>query len=225
MAVLWAADYDQGPPEQFWTLQQPTPGRIATAAPPLGGPRPEGTALRVRLAPGDLYNSSGYVAPRCEVMGKPEPVDVVRWYGFSVYVPSGFPFATDTSWLILTQWKGQLGGSPPVGVEIKRSGLRLGGTRTNAGLVPGDGALGAIVTDTWTRIAVGLRLSATDGWVQVYRDGREALPRTAVATLDMVGGQPDPVYVKQGIYRQDPSLDQTLYFGPLLVGERLRDVA
>lgn len=239
MAVLWAADYDQAPaPGQAWPfLQQPSPGRITVVAPPAGPQQPEGTTLRVDLRPGDAYDTGGYVAARCEVYGRiptpttipasdwPDPVGSVRWYGWSLFVPVGFPFATDASWLVCTQWKGLHGGSPPIAVEIKRNALRLGGARTNAGLIPGDGALGPITPGTWTRLAVGLRLSAgADGWVQAFRDGHEVLPRTAVATMDLIGGQPDPVYVKQGIYRQNPTLDQTLYFGPLLIGERLRDI-
>ena len=126
-----------------------------------------------------------------------------RWYHISVLFPEGFQTATDTKWFTFTQWKGERGGSPPIALEVKRDRLRLGGTRTNAGLVPGGGDLGPLRPGRWTDITVGMRLSPDpqSGWVEVWLDDQVALPRTAVATMDLVGGTVDPIYLKQGIYR------------------------
>jgi hypothetical protein len=236
---LWQTGYD--PPPDVWQVEQaPAPDRIQRAAAP--GPtqgRPTGNVLRFELRPGDVFDSSGYLANRVEVYGRaadpmstppeqwPDPVGSVRWYGFRMFAPDDFQTATDTRWLTFTQWKGYRGGSPPIALEVKRSGLRLGGTRTNAGKIPGDGALGAIAKGAWTQLAVGLGLSPDPaaGWVEVWRDGAQALPRTAVATMDLVNGQPDPVYLKQGIYR-DPAwtVPHVLYFGPTTLGTARTDV-
>jgi hypothetical protein len=56
------------------------------------------------------------------------------------------------------------------------------------------------------------------GWIQVFRDGRLQVARTPLATMDVVGDQPDPVYLKQGIYRTSLwTVTHVLYFGPISV--------
>ena len=214
--------------------------------PGTGPARPAG-AMRVELKPyestpgardGDVTVTSGYAANRAEVFGRypdtpatstpaadwPDPVGSERWYSFALLVPVGFQFATDSNWIVITQWKGMRGGSPPVSLEIKRGALRLGGTRTNSRLIPNDGNLGKIVPGTWTNLTVGLKLSTdpAQGWVDVYRDGVNVMARTAMATMDTVrtstGPAPDPIYLKQGIYRaRSWKTDATLYFGPMVV--------
>jgi hypothetical protein len=201
--------------------------------------RPSGNVMRVELRPGDLTDTSGYVAPRAEVFGRaatpmsqsadrwPDPPNTIRWYSFSLYVPSDFTFATDTKWLTLTQWKGLRGGSPPLAIEIKRGNLRLGGARSNAGLLPVSD-LGPIVKGQWTRLVVGMRLStsATQGWVSVYRDGSLRVPQTPVATMDTINNAPDPIYLKQGIYRDSAwNVTHVLDFGPVRVGGTMDSVA
>ena len=201
--------------------------------------RPRGQVLRFELRPGDVYDSSGYPANRVEVYGRhassnsappeqwPDPVGSVRWYSFQMFVPADFPTATDSTWLTFTQWKGQSGGSPPIALEIKRDGLRLGGARTNAGLIPRGGALGPLEKGAWTHLVVGLSFSPDPqaGWVEVWRDDRLVLPRVAVATMDRIGGQADPMYLKQGIYRDSSwNCTQVLYFGPVTIGDRRTDV-
>jgi hypothetical protein len=128
----------------------------------------------------------------------------------------------------ITQWKGLNGGSPPIALEIKRSGFRLGGARTNALLIPRDGYLGPLNKGTWSRFTVGMSLSTDPkaGWVEVWRDGALAFPRTSVATMDLINGKPDPVYLKQGIYRgTNWTATHVLYFGPVAVGPTLGSVS
>jgi hypothetical protein len=241
MTLLWRTGYDP-PPDPWQGEEVPAPGRLQRVAAP--GPatgRPASQVLRFELRPGDVWtDTDGYRANRCEVYGRagqpwstpgnqwPDPAGSERWYGFRLFVPADFATVTTADpWLVFTQWKGLRGGSPPIALEVKRSGLRLGGTRTNTGKIPGDGALGTIVKGAWTQLAVGLSLSPDPavGWVEVWRDGAQALPRTAVATMDLVNGQPDPVYLKQGIYR-DPAwtVPHVLYFGPTAVGTARTDV-
>lgn len=210
--------------------------------------KPENGAMRVELRPyesrvgaadGDVQESGTYRANRAEVYGRvpesmggtpaeqwPDPVGSTRWYAFSLYVPEAFETATNTDWLALTQWKGLHGGSPPLAVEIKRDGLRLGGARTNQGLVPNDGDLGALDKGEWTYIMVGIRFSTDPelGWVEVHRDGALVLPRVTMSTMDIWSGTgddaaADPIYLKQGIYRGgDWQTTAVLFFGPTIVG-------
>ena len=230
-----------GPTPVTWqAYQRPSLGTVVlgesiqqvTAPGPANG-RPAGPVMRYELQPGAQYNSSGYLAPRAEVYGRaatpmstpaaqwPDPVGSVRWYSFSLFVPADFVTATDTSWIDITQWKGLNGGSPPIALEIKRNGLRLGGVRTNTGLIPRDGYLGPLNKGSWTTVTVGLSLSPDPkaGWVEVWRDGALAFPRTAVATMDTINGKPDPIYLKQGIYQGGnwAGVTHVLYFGPVTV--------
>jgi len=214
--------------------------------PGTGLAKPTG-AMRVELKPyestlgardGDVTITSGYAANRAEVFGRypvtpatgtpaadwPDPAGSVRWYSSALLVPVGFQFATDSNWIVITQWKGLHGGSPPVSLEIKRGALRLGGTRTKSRLMPNYGNLGKIVPGTWTSLTVGISLSTdpTQGWVSVYRDGVNVMPQTAMATVDTVktatGTAPDPIYLKQGIYRaRSWKTDATVFFGPMMV--------
>jgi len=211
------------------------------------GPARPGGALRAELLPyetktgardGDVTITSGYAANRAEVYGRypanaattpasswPDPAGSVRWYTWSFMVPADFQFATDTKWTDITQWKGFAGGTPPIAIEIKRDNLRVGGARTNAGLIPADGLIGKVIPGEWTTLTVGLSFSPDPslGWVDVYRDGVEVLPQTSVATMDTVTSaqgvvSPDPTYLKQGIYRATNwKTDAVMYFGPITV--------
>jgi hypothetical protein len=203
--------------------------------PPVGPAegRPIGQVMRFELRPGDRQTSSGYTANRVEVFSRhaesdlvpaeewPDPPGSVRWYGFSLFVPEDFATTTDDKWLTLTQWKGANGGSPPLALEVKHESLRLGGERANSGLIPGDGLIGPLRKGSWTRLEIGIALSddPASGWVEVWRDGALALPRTAVATMDVIRGRPDPIYLKQGIYRDSGwTSTHVLYFGPVKIG-------
>lgn len=205
---------------------------------------PTQLGMRVELRPyettngaadGDVTDTGGYLANRAEVYarhavpgatlpnGWPDPAGVERWYGFSLLIPTGHVFATDTTWLTFTQWKGRDGDSPPIGLEIARDRLRLGGARGNAGAFPNSGDIGAATPGTWTRLVVGLRLSTDPalGWVEVWRDGAQVVARTAVSTMDFQsdGTSPDPVYLKQGIYRSTAwQTTHVLWFGPMRIG-------
>lgn len=186
-----------------------------TSAPGPADGRPAGDVTRFSLDPDARFDSSGYIAPRVEVYGRiptpssldptkwPDPVGSVRYYTFSLFLPTDFQTKTGSDWVVLTQWKGLDGGSPPLSIEVKDDHLRLGGTRANEGLIPDDGDLGPIVKGQWTTLTVGMKLStqADDGWVEVIRDGSLVVQRTQVATMDTVDNHVDPIYLKQGIYQ------------------------
>jgi len=211
-------------------VQEPTAGRV-TLLPPALAPAGltqarSGLVARVELEGGDRTDTSGYVAPRAELYGRgpssswsgtpasqwPDPPESTRWYDFSVFVPRRFPLATDARWFLFTQWKGLRGGSPPVSLEIRDKRVYLQVTDDADDV--GDVAVGA-----WNRFTVGIRFStdADQGRVTLYRDGR-LVDRKTRATLDVVDGKPDPVYLKQGIYRSSAwTQTQVLYFAPMTV--------
>jgi len=201
----------------------------------VGSDRPAGPLLRASLWADELYDGR----PRAEVYGRrPTPwstpaeqwVDhagTERWYSFYVFLPESFVLRTDTAWLDLTQWKGYWGGSPPIAIEVKKDYLRLGGDRTNHNKIANDGRMGAVALGQWTHLTVGIRFStsADDGWVEAWRDGRQVVARTPVATMDTYQGGPDPIYLKQGIYRSASwDVRQAAYFTPVSVTD-VRPVA
>lgn len=188
---------------------------------PVAG-RPGTIVHRFELDPRARYANGEYVVGRVEVYGRhaepgdtpaeqwPDPPGSTRWYTFSLYVPPGWQTTTGKEWVVLTQWKGFKGGSPPLSIETKRQQLRLGGPRTNAGDIAGDGLLGDLVPGEWTTLTVGIHFSTSkdEGWVEVDRDGETVVPKTSVATMDVINGKPDPIYLKQGLY-QDASWTAT----------------
>lgn len=186
--------------------------------------------MRVELRAGDVTNTGGYRANRAEVYARhatprttpaeqwADPVGSTRWYGFDLFVPQDF--VTDTTglrWFTLTQWKGLDSGSPPIALEIKNDHLDLGGAT-------GRQNLGPLKPGRWERITVGVHFQPTSaGWVEVYRDGQQALPRTNRPTMNWrtVDGKKvvDPGYLKQGIYRTSAwTVTHVLYFGPVTIG-------
>jgi len=192
--------------------------------------------MRVELRPGDVTDTGGYLANRAEVYARhatrataperwPDPIGSVRWYSIDLYIPKGFCTSDRAAdWLVLTQWKGLNGGSPPLALEIKRQSLDLGGKRIRR-------SLGPLQKGRWTRIVVGMKLSPNprQGWVQVARDGRRVMPRERLATMDAYEKdgvrEPDPIYLKQGLYRSAGwRCRQVLYFGPTVVTDRFRDL-
>jgi hypothetical protein len=231
--MLFSTDYDT--PPSWQAVQQAAAGRLTVVPAPgyASKAKPRGNVLRVEVRPGELTDTGGYRAARSEVYARhavpgstpserwPDPPGSTRWYEWSLLVPTGHVFATDARWLTVIQFKGYRGGSPPLAIEIKRKNLRLGGARTNAGVIPNDGNLGPIKPGSWTRLRVGIGY-ATDqsGWVEVWRDGKPVLQQTNVATLDLINGQPDPCYLKQGIYRDSRwDVPHVIYFGPVTISE------
>jgi hypothetical protein len=193
--------------------------------------KPRGRVMQAKLKRGDVTVTGDYSASRAEVYGRiasratppkswPDAEGATRWYGFDLYVPSHFCTAVDTKWMTITQWKGLNGGSPPVALEVRRNNLVL--RRDTA-----HPSLGPLTPGHWTRIVVGIHLSPNkDGWVSAYRDGRRIVGRDSGPTMDAYyknGTRTvDPIYLKQGIYRSSAwKCTQTLYFGPITIGDSL----
>lgn len=197
-----------------------------------GDGKPAGSAMRVELRPydhgrGDVTKTDGYKASRAEVFARqpadegasagewPDPEGSTRWYSFSLYLQSPWHFARNADrWLTVTQWKGARSGSPPVALELAGDTWRLGGKG-------GYSSLGTATADTWVHFDVGLHFSPDPdvGWAEVWIDGDNVLPRTNRATLNTDGGEADPAYLKQGIYRSTKwNSAHVAYFGPLMIG-------
>lgn len=208
--------------------------------------RLEGNNLRVELRPGDRYTSpNGYTVPRAEVrMANPTKSTPAtstawkfcesceRWTRERIYLPPDFPLTTDgLKWLVATQFKGLVGGSPPEAIEIKRSTWQFVHDGSRYDLYP-------VQPGATVQIEVGMFMSPdpTLGWYEVYvtpADGvrRLAVPRTYGSTMDRYWDSTpgvwvtDQVYLKNGWYRasswDSENATHIGYFGaPLITDAR-----
>lgn len=186
---------------------------------------------------GDVNDSgANYATSRAEVYGRfansssdaaalwPDAVGSERWYSWNIFIPADYiTYENVNQWETLMQFKGQYGGSPPIALDVYHSTYRLGGTR---GLYTG---LGAMNKGQWDKFIIGMKLSPDPavGWIEVWRNGVQVMARRAQATMDYKsdGVTPDPVYVKQGIYRDSVWTDtHIVYYSPLIVADQSSDV-
>lgn len=168
----------------------------------------------------------------------PDPVGSVRWYGVSYLIPTAswpgnsnyanIGTAQANPWLTLAQFKGQFGGSPPraLGIDVKQGA-------NGRWIIDGGGGrlritLGDVVPGVWTRFVIGMRLetNSVNGWITVYQDGTLVVPKRSEATMDKKSdGTPDPIYLKDGIYRtKDWQTTHIVYLGPIKIGTTMSDV-
>jgi len=212
--------------------------RIVTTVPGSGTYKPTGKAIRFENRPyagvnGDVTNTSGYLASRSEVLGRqanptstpnsqwPDPEGSTRWYGFPVYLSSPWEFATDSKWMIVTQWKGRSSGSPAIELGINKGQWRIGGTG-------GTNTMGPAKSGVWTYMQVGIHFSADGkaGWVEAWMDEQQVIPKTARATMNLNGSTADPSYLKQGIYRtKEWKSTHVMYLGSTKIGTTKASVA
>ncbi len=139
---------------------------------------------------------------------------------------ASFPLTTDTKWLVLTQWKGLHGGQPPVSINVRKNEYQLDGSRIIA-TTKGRRSLGTVSFNRWVRFVIGVRWISNEntGSVAVWRDGKLVASATSLRTMDRWNNAPDPIYLKQGVYRSsDWTQTHVAYFGPTLIGDTFEDV-
>lgn len=213
------------------------------SAPGSGSYKPAGRVMRHELRAwdggyGDVFMSSNYYTNRAEMYARhaspgstpaqnwPDPLNSERWYGFSWCPAPGFIFAgtngiSTSEWETLFQFKGRYGGSPPLGIDVKRQGIQT------AGSAIGYRSLGSVTPGVWTRLVIGMKYSpnSSTGWVEIWRDGSQVIPRTSAATMKVVNGTPEACYIKQGIYRSGGwGVTHVTYYGPVKIGNSRADV-
>lgn len=167
----------------------------------------------------------------------PNPPGSIRFYEFSVYIPTGHVFTTAAQnwWFVLFQSKGFRGGSPPFELVINKSNWGIGGTRRDvspgAGAFTGGGTYKAVETDKWTNVVMGFCYSASDtyGWFEMWIDGVNVQPRMSIATMDTYTSNnvvyPDPQYPKFGQYQTAQwTAAHVVHHSPITVATTREDV-
>jgi len=230
-------------PKNPWTADGPYLTRIfmVTGATNIMGSAPykPTNAMKVDLHPGDIQSvqSNGntrhasevydlYTTTGSHTLAENWPLGVEReaWFHFSFGLDPTFVASTySTDWMDFMQLKGQWGGSPPLALEAKLNRLQIGssvGSRIDLGTLP---------IGHWTDLLIGVYLSPdpTKGWIHIERDGQVLVTKQMHATMGWdkwVNGTsanpvPDPVYLKQGIYRgADHQIEAIAWFGPTKMG-------
>ena len=196
--TVFADDFESGGLSRWDVVQSVGPRGLRV----VDGPSREGLrSARVEVQQGDdPIDSSGNRNELSHGTGEEEGQE--RWYAFSILPAPGFPRA-DT-WQVLAQWHADAIGPPPVGIYAQEDRLILQVNRH-----AGEGAplstefpwSGPLHRGRWRDIVMRVRWSGSDerGLIQLWVDGVEALPPTAIRTLYPGHGN----YMKIGYYRNE----------------------
>jgi Polysaccharide lyase/Ricin-type beta-trefoil lectin domain len=131
-----------------------------------------------------------------------------RWFRFSFYLPTSFPTQV-TSWQVITQWKNEGDGSPPLEITVGGGNLKLeGGYGYPGGSRQFAQVLAPATTGARTDLILHVFFSRTPGKgsVDVWRNGAQVLsgykpaggtlyPTSTASTASLAS------YWKMGIYR------------------------
>ena len=207
--VLFRGDYETGDITQ-WDGYEGIRSRFTIVQSPL---RQGKYALRVELHQGDV----AFSGTRNEVSneGRPEVEGDDRWYSWSTLFPADFP--APQTWQVFTQWHHSgCCGSPPLEFDLEGENVQIAHH--------GDQVLWStpLVRGVWHDFVVHVYFSSTDGFIEFWYDGKKALGRTPVQTLN----PGEYAYLKQGLYR-DASISPVavIFHDGMTEGTTMADVA
>jgi hypothetical protein len=209
----WVGNFDGGALGQ-WTTRQAVPGGVELVK----KPRRDGRyAARFEVRPGDdpidANGERAELATGVSEIGGTE--GTTTWYGWSTYFPRSLhPTLGERTTNIFTQWHQtkleRPTCAPPVtfhlGTESRTPTLRLrlrGGRELSTCVYEsmGNWDFGKVEYNRWYDFVVHVRWSSDpdDGFIEVWLNGENVVPRMTAATLIPGAG----VYLKQGYYRTE----------------------
>ena len=189
--VVFADDFERGAPSGWTAIQRARPDAIEVVEDVARDGRRSArfSVRREDRIPGDE-------APRAELAGTGEAVGPGdrRIYSWSTLVPRDYP--RSRRWQVITQWKNEGTGSPPLEMDI------IGGAFELSALVRGRSRTiwrGPIERGRWTDFSMHLRFSeeGSNTRIRLYREGRMVVDRRDLPTL-FRGRR---TYWKLGLYR------------------------
>ncbi len=211
---VWKGDFETGDISQWDRKQTVAADRLQVQTAIV---REGKYALKTTVRQGDdPINASGN---RNELLYMSlEPAGTELYYKWSTYFPASFP--RSSTWQVFAQWH-HMGpnGSPPLEFFIIDDEMRM-----RAGGVSGPIVWRApLERDRWHDFVLRVKWSpnAKVGFVELYKDGKLAVPKRFVAT--QFSG--DVNYLKLGLYRND-SISQVgvVYHDGFEVATTLEDV-
>jgi uncharacterized protein (TIGR03382 family) len=213
-ATVWKGDFETGNLSQWSRAQSVAADRLQVVSDVV---REGSKALKVTVRKGD--NPIAASGNRNEVLYlTQEPPGSEYYYKWSTLFPEDYPSAN--TWQLFAQWH-QDGccGSPPLEFYVvgEEMFLRVGGSN---GKVVWRGPL---VRGSWNDFVLRVKWSSNpkEGFVEMYKDGELAVPKTMAAT--QFNGERN--YLKLGLYR-DNSISQVgvVYHDGFTMGTTLEDV-
>jgi hypothetical protein len=215
--VLWTGDATTGDLSQY----QKTPWNIVAGDPPAVVPDPDHEKkASIRFSIGGTSSTADGICcgSRAEIL--PAFPDLREgddlYFRFSTMLAPGFP--TDAVWQVITQFKQNFDGSPPLSLNVEQGQYRVeGGYGYPGGSRQFIANLGEASTGVWVSWVMHVKFSTDPrvGFVELWKDGAVALSRyfPPGGTLYPGPNGVDASYVKTGLYR-DPTIDQrgTIYF-------------
>lgn len=235
--LMWAGDVETGDLSQF----EDTPWNVAGGASPPDVVSDDALVRAGRYSvgftiPGEsngegiTSDSRNELEPRIDNFHDGDEL----YFGFSTYLADGFP--VQDGWQVVTQWKNEGEGSPPLELGVEEGTFNLsGGAGHPDDADPFRTVLAPAETGVWTDWVFRIRFSPDpdQGEVEVWRNGELVLPacRPESGTLYPAGGGEDvpdepTSYLKTGYYRNaDISTPGTIYFDSWGVGTAAEAVA
>lgn len=228
--LLWTGDLETGDLSQFvdgpWNDVGGTRPRVVTSPVRDGRYAVEvGITGATSAADGICCGSRDELLPKFPDLHEGDDL----WFGFSTYLAPGFSLYPD--WQLITQFKQDFDGSPPLGLYVEEGRYKVeGGYGYPAGPLPFTIPLGPVATGTWTDWVWHVKFSSAPdvGYVEVWQDGALVLPHYAPLSGTLYPGTGDRAgsYVKTGPYR-DPAVTtpETMYLDSWRIGTSRAAVA
>jgi hypothetical protein len=228
--LIWTGDAETGDLSQFrdapWNNVGGTPPQVVTS------PVRDGKYAIELGIPGATTPADGICCgSRDELLPKVPDLEEGDdlYFGFSTYLAPGFPVAD--VWQLITQFKQNFDGPPPLGLYVEQGQYRIeGGDGLPSGPKPFIIPLSAATTGRWEDWVLHVKFSTKPaiGYVEVWQNGVLVLPRYAPAsgTLYPGTGSEAGSYVKTGPYR-DPTITtpETMYLDNWRIGTTHASVA
>jgi hypothetical protein len=221
--VLWTGDLRTGDLSQFQDAPWNNVGGLAPRV--VADPVHNGTHAVELTIPGSSTSDDGICCgSRNELL--PSFRDLVPgddlYFQLSTFLAPGFP--VDADWQVITQFKQNFDGSPPLSLNVEQGQYRVeGGYGHPGGSRQFIVNIGEATTGTWVEWVLHVKFSSDPavGFVEVWKDGAIALPKyfPPGGTLYPDPSGVDGGYVKTGLYR-DPGITTpgTLYIAGWVIG-------
>jgi Polysaccharide lyase len=204
--LLWVGDAETGDLSQFldgpWNDVGGIPPTLVTA-PVRDGRYAIALTLTGATDPdaGICCGSRNELVPRFRDVQEGDDL----YFGFSTYLAPGFP--TSGGWQVITQFKQNFDGSPPLSLNVEERQYELeGGYGHPDGPDEFSRPIGPAITGVWVDWVLHVRFSADPqvGFVEVWQNGVAVLGRFAPHSGTLYPGTGDRAgsYVKTGPYRE-----------------------
>jgi len=211
---VWMGNFETGDLKQWSSAQARAPDRLEVVSDVV---REGSRALKVTVRQGDKFPGASGNRNELVYMTHEAPGSEY-YYKWSTLFPENYP--SSNTWQLFTQWH-QDGccGSPPLEFYVvgEEMFLRAGGSN---GQIVWSGPL---VRGRWNDFVLHVKWSPNprEGFVELYKDGQLAAPKTYAAT--QFNGERN--YLKLGLYR-DSSISQVgvVYHDGFAMGTSLEDV-